>query len=1083
MKRTNEHLNENEPAQKEVSTKARRTTYEHDFSSRRLVSEEPKITFSDLIHNPTHTFQNKLYELSQVASQRTRHSDEFYQDVDDIIYSLKSIIRDHFNNWSSIRRELDRSLSIVNKTTSFIIYNFSQIAKYSQELLSAEALNFLLQHLTQEKLTDPLIILRSTNGLSMLARLEKINGAIETSLLEQLLTQLMEMPQVSEKDLYNCLKNISLIANSKCLSAPIKTELVQQLLVKIYSKTPLSEESIGNIMYQLGKMAQPKMLSTPINIALLQPLFEQANNLTTINAKLAKGLFYGMMLLLESTQVDGIINAQLLQNLFNKQAPFSDETFEQIAKKAYVLNLLARGEHLQGTIDFNVLLRAIKIPNPASNHDLRTVVQMIYAPAVLAQQGNLKEPIDAQALQAILAKLPEMACSEGNRISELFKSLGILVQTKNLDAQQLNGLNTVLAALLQKLFTLSLNAIDAEKVLSGLVELGSPLNCRPEQINRLFQAAILQKSYLHPHDVVNYLAWLTRLSQIYSFQQLNDSFNYLLLGVNFPLYYLNNEKREQILQNLMLLEQIPTCPWANRLRTQWRIPLSQNAESSNRIQRAPSTAITSGENATQVTPSQPQQNTADRIEQHPENWDSAYHDNALFQAIADKNLYQLARLLGINIKSTVFTRTTHTPAIRATPSSTRHTASHNDSENADNQVAELLQNTNANTLRALVMESTASYFELLLRACSRHMRYQLAISRTLHPILLYLPINELDEHVVDLISLEFYRDSKALFSLVDALKLRALAHAEEQETILDLQIKLLDRANAFHQDTNHHNVVAYIQTTKTLLLRQQAEQTKQTQPTPPQTSIQNTVQQSTVQQPDSMLVRQSIFTPPRQQLVVNNRYFYQTDDLNRILKLRLHTSATPGLIILTAANMNENTQGNRVINVLSQYLTGNYGRMAVNALEQNIIIPIVYNNHWVGIRIQLKHGETPKITYYNSVKGNTYDDDLMVNILMEVNKALVQHSIWKNPSIRLHDKCMAQNDGSSCGAFLIENIYCDLENATWQIQGSQSLADAFRRRHLRLLNDLDRPFYQVFYNRQAGLDEPANKTVNVQAVV
>ncbi|EHL32802.1 DEAD/DEAH box helicase [Legionella drancourtii] len=210
--------------------------------------------------------------------------------------------------------------------------------------------------------------------------------------------------------------------------------------------------------------------------------------------------------------------------------------------------------------------------------------------------------------------------------------------------------------------------------------------------------------------------------------------------------------------------------------------------------------------------------------------------------------------------------------------------------------------------------------------------------------------------------------------------------------------------------------------------------------------------------------------PKHEELVINTSYQYEVEDIQAILRLRLDSCHVPGLKILAAADMTGNYVGNRVVDVLQQYMTGLEGQMAKNsAVEQNIIIPIAYNAHWVGIRLQLKIGLAPQITYYNSIKGYESDTELMSQILNEVNQVFDGHAV---PVMHYFAKCLEQNDGTSCGAFLIENIYSDLKQGNWRLSTANILTKAIRERHLKLLHDYDPNFYNGFYERQAT-NQPA----------
>ncbi len=203
------------------------------------------------------------------------------------------------------------------------------------------------------------------------------------------------------------------------------------------------------------------------------------------------------------------------------------------------------------------------------------------------------------------------------------------------------------------------------------------------------------------------------------------------------------------------------------------------------------------------------------------------------------------------------------------------------------------------------------------------------------------------------------------------------------------------------------------------------------------------------------------------QQVINTSYEYEGEDVQLILRLRLKDCHVSGLNLLAAANMTADFIGNRVEDVFSLYLASNEMQMEDNTVEQNIIIPIAFNHHWIGIRIQLKQGHTTQVTYYNSIKGYEPDRELMLNILTEVNQALSDNTIWSTANIHPYAQCLEQNDGTSCGPFLIENIYSDLTQISWAINNPDLLSKTLRECHLKLLSKEAPDFYRSFYNRQA----------------
>ena len=71
-------------------------------------------------------------------------------------------------------------------------------------------------------------------------------------------------------------------------------------------------------------------------------------------------------------------------------------------------------------------------------------------------------------------------------------------------------------------------------------------------------------------------------------------------------------------------------------------------------------------------------------------------------------------------------------------------------------------------------------------------------------------------------------------------------------------------------------------------------------------------------------------------------------------------------------------------------------------------------------------------------------------------------TVDKKLRVRTLPYSLQQRDGTSCGAFLIENLYCDLKslriNQAWWDNNSPGLTEKIRRYHLHLLRK-ERPDY------------------------
>ena len=1098
----------------ESHTKITRSGYSQDPHARR---SSPEVV-ETLRNNPFFKFQHHLYVLSK-NKKPGNETTEFYRNVDELFDSFEDAVN-HFEDWLKYREIIDGGKSVINKTISFIFYDLASLASFTNKTLSAHKLIFILRQLEQQALNAPAIISRSFLGLGILIEKGNVTEQISTTLIENFLTDIVKYNHLNDKELAHCITGFRLLSSS--LDAPIKIDTIHQL-IKQMDAPAFRNKAVIQVIQLLDSIAQMNILTEPLDASLIESLIKKFYSLPNLDETKHYKMLRRLERLINTKLLKGFVDAQLISQILN-YALFQNVDLSQSLS---TLTQLIVNDHVSGVIGFSRIIHTFN-KRPAN---IQQTAELIYISGLLAQKGHLKTPILGQAVQDLIHTLSSMVCHTENQAGDIFSGLALLVQTNHLNVNQLKHVPYNVTSLLQELPLNRITSVNAEKILFGLVTLRAQMHCLPEQLEKIVFSALGLKEPMTPHRVLKYIDWFTKLAQTYPNAQLNEGFENLLLSTNFTLDDLNVEDSEQF--NRVLLALKPNRIWAESLSNKLGIPEQRRAkpvrqddvvmqESNNSEQQAPSFRIPSRNIQTtpqalptratpvsrmpvqkaQITTVSRQplrvaavQNTStsttsrslpvrptitriptSREATHPESWNTAYRENVLFKAIADRNMQQLARLLGISVETPIRTHT-FLGSLSTRASNNHHGAQAHpktdEQQAANTAVSQFLQKTEANALRILVSQATASYFELLLRACSNHTRYQLAQKNMLRPILLYLPIQELERHIPDLLSLELYRDSAALVNIINTLKTRVGEHPEELERVKQLQILLLDRAIEFHQSLFHNNVLSILRTEKAFVLKttNTGQSVQQTRPTHPPIRREGST---------PMQAPQRMFAPQPERLVVNRRYHYEAEDMNRILRLRLTNlnlseENTPNLSVLSAANMNNGSRGNRVVDVLKQYFAGAEGQLVINnQVDHNIIIPIVHNHHWVGIRIQLKHGQSPQITYYNTVNDYEYDYELQVNILVEVNKAL-RNKPWQEPSIRRHDKTLIQDDASSCGPMLIESIYCDLTKRFWrQTQDPGVLAEKIRRHQLKLLESKDAQFYQRFYAHQA--EQPERNT-------
>ena len=719
------------------------------------------------------------------------------------------------------------------------------------------------------------------------------------------------------------------------------------------------------------------------------------------------------------------------------------------------------------------------------------------------------------------------------------------------------ALTTVISDLVRSYCAFNIAPIWAQKILRTLTHFGSQIQCQKEIIH-LFGRA-MAPNFLHPQSIAHLIADFVAFR---SYQPaLQAHFETLLSAIQLELKAFPPALRTIIEDSLSALEK--DHPWKHPLML--RLGLIQEAPKLQSHPHAPTFSTLVRDPRLQPQSSIPRtlptrapattisQKTPITAAAHCASWPIAYH-NAVFKAIADRNIKEFKRLLGLS-EAQIQSYTTGGAGAPHAGTSGSHTP-HSYHARAPRQQPDLMidhratasalalrffSDTPAEALRELISTSPQTYFQLLLQACSHHTRYQLAREHQLHNLIMYIAAAELQSLIQSLISLEFYRDHKALLSLVDALTIRMLMPAHQmngtQALMIALRIQLLDRAIQFHTDTHHVHVMPRIQAIKaqlvcssTFLEDDSDEELPQvlqipsihtthsrpastpqsrismgtfgtTPPTPhvgsghPELSAPRpAIQQALRLQESRPTSKHQLEEPPTEKrtkrphqsatvfaaqhisaqaarpgLVVNTHYQYADSDIQRILDLRIQD--IPNVVLLTAAHMNHGAHGNRVADVLEQYL-GQPERQSNWRPEKKYIIPIGVGAHWVGIVLHIREDADPVITFYDSLwNEEARGPDFVEQILAEAQEFCA--SLGFDPhtlKYQCHVDCLQQADSTSCGPFLIENIYCDLEHKSWEPHHpSKTLEERIRERHLKLLYDKDRAYHARFIQDQAPL--------------
>ncbi|RAP35719.1 hypothetical protein B1207_11570 [Legionella quinlivanii] len=370
--------------------------------------------------------------------------------------------------------------------------------------------------------------------------------------------------------------------------------------------------------------------------------------------------------------------------------------------------------------------------------------------------------------------------------------------------------------------------------------------------------------------------------------------------------------------------------------------------------------------------------------------------------------------------------------------------------------------------------NNADYLLALFDACSIKKRFELVKSTACIPLIIqnFNSLNEL-ARFVKIVTFEFqyYRDHKAVLSLNDELAARRDKNLDEAYQLLVLQKIFLKRALKNH--FKHTRVRPLIEAA---LAKVQIELDKLPRPAPETAPV--VTQVSFFQKRPRTLRR--IDSPPPQEPVrekparpegatgfarvrINCNYFYETEDIQAILAARIkqlliRQPSLPRVSVLACAQLN--MSGNNIANVLLDYL-----EHEPLGDSETLLIPIQDHQHWVGLRIDIQNKAIVKVSYFDSNRGENYDyrEDARYE---EICRQLRENNfLGKEDELTIPPNCMQQPDGSSCGAWLIENFYCDLKGR-WYMP--EPRADEIRKLHLRTLYSERPDYYAGFAPRQAS---------------
>lgn len=940
--------------------------------------------------------------------------------------------------------------------------------------VDVQTLQELLNKARQE--TSVVRIVMIIHGLGLMARADKLSPQLDVQIIHYFLDKIKhaDIPALS---LINMIHSIGSLAKVDKLPPEFDAQVIQNFLDKIRIENH-SLSDLAAVINSFGIMAKAGKLPPKLDIQTLQNFQNSlsAANIGGLTAWDVTNTIHGWALMSQAGFPVELWDIQILNSLLNKLFSLNLSELD-VSRTFYSLGLIAdklpRG--LDAQILPGLLNRVIKLETTSIS-----ITNIIYGLALMEEARILARKPNKHTVSMLLAKLQlERRLIPSNEASQILYGLKILLPHPSLDSLPCSGL----------------------------------------QLIKLFEA-LINTSYLHPNKAASLIDIMVNFRVLH--RELDGLFQRLLPSLALSFHQFSPKSQALFKTNLQNLRDYPK--WQTALQVQLGlkkpapiemtearvVPVTVSPPSPEHVESKSSAASAPRDVTLFPPPAPPTRSVGSAVKSkvppssllskaigYLPGWDEAMQTNTLFALIADKDRQGLRDLLGINRSShqgrgvpqenprNRISVLAQLARDRGVANLVSKISPHSD---IDSLVAGFLKNTPRELLVALFKTSDAECVKALLEACSRHTRYQLAISNALHLLILHIPNDELGDMIKAFEALEFYRDHTALLKLDDALLIRRLGSnsAEQVARIRGYQETLIRRAIKFHDETNHYHVVPWL----TSALRNVRRMNYL-----PEEELDLDIQESGTFSSAKEIDKRATDTVAAASTVgmfaknsskragassklrdILKDYQYRDADMQAILGGRLETLNNPNIYLLGQAKMGQMVAaGNTVKAVLSGFIMREDALQALteSQMEMTFVIPIESGHHWTGICIKITPDKKAQIMYFDSL---THDSSsLQQDILRDVHQVLRPLGYSVSLSEFRDVNRLIQSDGTSCGPFLIENIYGHLRGhnrlAHWSAFQGEALVEAVHNRQLTVLQE-SRPAYLAVLKEQAQSEAP-----------
>jgi hypothetical protein len=769
---------------------------------------------------------------------------------------------------------------------------------------------------------------------------------------------------------------------------------------------------------------------------------------------------------------------------------------QHISNSLNGLGYLAQTKRLIGTIDSGILTQAFTELLSLDDVNTQRIANSLNSLGYLAKADCLAGTIDASILNQACIKLLTLKDCLPQHLANSLCSIGRL-QAKGLVTGQLSSL--LLKELANKLIEAKPNSLNLIQTLEYWTTFINPTEKEEFKLFLRLANQAIHLNYLHPSLAVRLLPSLIAYKNCIQDERLETLYQEFLPLITIPFGRFSTLTQDSLKHNLTALDAHPV--WKSGLLGSLSLPqptLNSQKETNNSMVEEEEFIATASRRVKQAIKPNHSQDSFFKTkslnsirEKALARWRQA-NQNSLFRAISksdEEGLKRLLHLLGKDYPSRIIKpkakRTTgdhHPPRARS--------ARANNSATGD-LVKQFFTELPVSALKDLIAKSEARYFVWLFKACTIHERYQLCQLTEVYVLWQNLPLAELNK-LIDIMMItpfSIYIDHQALTHLIDALTIRLAQRPTEEKALLALQEKLLNQGISFHEKRNHIHVIPRLRTLLTEvssnnarllgeenLQREETEtptapisSSQSTSPTPPE---QDLVMHEPVQE-ISRVIRPGLFQPsvlrpprtgPKNYYPPNPLYFYEEKEIDKILEYRMKDLNDSSIVWLGAVQLEPPSAepaaaGACIAAALDDWKSKTF--LPPDSVTK-LIVPIedTGRNHWVVMQINWQGTQVKELFYFD---GYFSPEDQRAQLKI-IHRDLVTAQFITHQTQIKRGHSIKQTDGSSCGALVIENIYCHNKGITWQ--PDPNLMTTIRERQLRLLKEKDPIFFHYFGKKQ-----------------